>query len=160
MICILVAVFVALDVLLLAASILCIVASTAWRNPDTLTSLVFMPRHIDGAFGSFQPGLTVDRRASTHRCPAALTLGLLLATTFLLSIPALSSPIGKPKFLQFLSAALVLDTLFAIGAGTCVWLYSLRQRQGYAGRWEGFGQDWRLVLEEKVCLVQQRRSAS
>lgn len=44
----LIALWAVLDLLLLGASVLCIVASTAWRQTDVLISLVFMPRHFNG----------------------------------------------------------------------------------------------------------------
>lgn len=85
--------------------------------------------------------------------PVALALGILLALSFFLSIPAITSPPYKPLLLRLLFASLVLDTLFATGAGTCVWLFSLRQREEYAGLWEALNYERKGGLERMVGFL-------
>jgi len=122
------AVYILLDIALLAAGAICIAMSIVWRTPDVLRDLVI--NNID------------------------LIAGLVMGVTFILtSIFGLIGIFQRNHItmpLVALNWMLFVDALYVMVIATAVWFYSLRQRNEFYVVWKEQTSAVRTLLQDQL----------
>jgi len=127
----LIGVWVALDVLLLAAGAVAVALSIVWRAPNTLMNMVL----------------------SSADLTAGTVLGVALLVTFAISIGAIIQRNHVTIGLVILNYALLLDALGILVIGTFVWMFTLKERDNFHKLWLEATPASRIALQDqfKCC---------
>jgi len=97
------------DIFLLAAGALSLTLSIVWRAPNLLLNLTFS--NTDLLFGTI--------------------LGIILLSTFVISIIAIIQRNNSIAGLVVLNWTLLIDAIVILIVGTYIWVYTLHERNNY-----------------------------
>ncbi|PFH49096.1 hypothetical protein AMATHDRAFT_48971 [Amanita thiersii Skay4041] len=121
-------VWVALDILLLAAGVVALVLSIVWRAPNTLMNMVLSPEDLT----------------------AGMVLGVALLVTFAISIAAIVQSNHITIGLVIMNYALLVD-VFGVGfIGSFVWFFTLQERNNFHKLWLEASDEARVVLQDQL----------
>ncbi|KAF8803605.1 tetraspanin Pls1 family [Phlegmacium glaucopus] len=120
-------VWVALDILLLAAGVLTLALSIVWRAPNILMNMVLS---------------SADLMAGT-------ILGIALLTTFMISIGAIIQRNHVTIGLVLLNYALLVDAIGILVIGTFIWFSTLQERVNFHKLWADASPAVRIALQDK-----------
>jgi len=120
-------VWVALDILLLAAGVLTLALSIVWRAPNILINMVLS---------------SADLKAGT-------ILGVALLTTFIISIGAIIQRNHVTIGLVLLNYALLVDAISILVIGTFIWFSTLQERANFHQFWVDASPALRIALQDK-----------
>jgi len=120
-------VWVAVDILLLAAGVLSLALSIVWRAPNILINFVL----------------------SNTVLTAGTILGVALLTTFMISIGAIIQRNHVTIGLVLLNYALLIDAIGILVIGTFVWISTLQERAIYHKLWVAASPAVRIALQDK-----------
>jgi hypothetical protein len=120
-----------LDLCLLAAGVVSVALSIAWRAPNLMLNLVLTDANLT----------------------AGTVLGIFLLITFVISIGAIVQRNHVTFGLAILNWTLLIDALGIIIIGTFVWFFTLRERANYHAVWLRQTPETRLKLQDtlKCC---------
>jgi len=127
----LIGVWVALDILLVAAGAVSLALSIVWRAPNILMNMVL----------------------SSADLTAGTVLGVALLVTFAISIGAIIQRNHVTIGLVILNYALLLDALGILVIGTFVWMFTLKERDNFHKLWLEATPASRIALQDqfKCC---------
>jgi len=120
-------VWVALDILLLAAGVLTLALSIVWRAPNILINMVLS---------------SADLKAGT-------ILGVALLATFMISIGAIIQRNHVTIGLVLLNYALLVDAIGILVIGTFIWFSTLQERANFHKLWVDASPVVRIALQDK-----------
>jgi hypothetical protein len=123
----LIGVWLALDVLLLAAGAVTLALSIVWRTPNILMNMVL----------------------SSADLTAGTVLGIALIVTFMISIGAIIQRNHVTIGLVILNYALLVDAIGILVIGTFVWFFTLQERANFRKLWLSAPPATRLALQDK-----------
>jgi len=124
---VLIGVWVALDVLLLAAGVVALALSIVWRTPNILMNMVL----------------------SSADLTAGTVLGVALIVTFVISVGAIIQRNHVTIGLVILNYALLMDAIGILVIGTFVWFFTLQERANFHKLWLNATPATRLTLQDK-----------
>jgi len=128
---VLLGVWAALDVLLLAAGAVALALSIVWRAPNILMNMVLSPADLT----------------------AGTVLGVALIVTFVISVAAIVQRNHVTIGLVILNYALLIDAIGILVIGTFVWFFTLEERANFHKLWLDATPTTRLTLQNqfKCC---------
>jgi len=124
---VLIGVWVALDILLLAAGAVALALSIVWRTPNILMNMVL----------------------SSTDLTAGTVLGVALIVTFVISVGAIIQRNHVTIGLVILNYALLMDAIGILIIGTFVWFFTLQERANFHKLWLNATPVTRLTLQDK-----------
>jgi hypothetical protein len=143
------AIYILLDIALLAAGAVCIAMSIVWRSPDVLRDLVINNTDLIGEYTLFYAA-RLKFTYSNAFIIAGLVLGIMFILTSIFGLISIFQRNHITMPLVALNWMLVVDALYVMVIATVVWFYSLRQRNEFYGVWKEQTSAIRTVLQDQV----------
>jgi len=122
------AVWSALDFLLLAAGAVALSLSIIWRAENTLMNMVLVPSYLT----------------------SGMILGIVLLITFAISIGAIIQKNHITIGLVILNYTLLTDAIGIIIIGTFIWFFTLQERVNFHVRWLDATRETRIILQDQL----------
>jgi len=119
-------VWVALDIILLAAGVLALALSIVWRAPNILINMALSSAYLN----------------------AGTILGVALLISFIISIVAILQRNHVTIGLVLLNYALVVDAIGILVVGTIIWFSTLQERAHFHGWWVDTSPEIRITLQD------------
>jgi len=120
-------VWIGLDILLLAAGVFTLALSIVWRAPNILMNMVLS--HTDLTAGTI--------------------LGVVLLTTFMISVGAIIQRNHVTIGLVLLNYALLVDAIGILIIGTFIWFSTLQERANFHQSWVEASPAVRITLQDR-----------
>jgi len=116
-----------IDFLLLAAGGMSIALSIVWRAPSILMNMAI----------------------SNEFLTAGMILGIMLCTTFLVSLGAVVQRNHVTVGFVVLNWFLIVDAVAVVVVGSMIWFFSLRQRNEFHTKWIALSSNDRITLQDQ-----------
>jgi hypothetical protein len=136
-------VWVALDILLLAACVLTLALSVVWRAPNILINMVLSSAALNGTI-LFLAQLLRAKKTTL----AGFILGVALFITFVISIGAIVQRNHITIGLVLLNYALLVDAMGILVIATFIWFSTLQERAEFHDFWVGTSPATKIALQD------------